>query len=123
MQYETKLRKIDMNTPADAEASRLLRVIGETALRLAEGQRIDERWLQQQFSSSAMSGDATTSNSGSNLLTVPEACGRLRISRWSLYRLIHEQRLRTVTIGRRRFVARDELERFVVSLAEAGASA
>jgi excisionase family DNA binding protein len=112
-----------MSAPADTETSRLLRVLGETALRLSEGQRVDERWLRQQFSSAAGSDDEIASGSGSNLLTVPEACSRLRISRWSLYQLIHQQRLRTVTIGRRRFVARDELERFVVSLSEAGGSA
>jgi excisionase family DNA binding protein len=111
-----------MSAPSDTETSRLLRVLGETALRLSEGKPLDEGWLRQQFSMPS-NDKIMSSTSHSALLTVPEACERLRISRWSLYRLIQQQDLRTVTIGRRRFVARDELERFVVSLAEAGASA
>lgn len=38
------------------------------------------------------------------LLTVPEACAALRISRWALYSLIHKRQLRTIRIGARRLV-------------------
>jgi excisionase family DNA binding protein len=38
------------------------------------------------------------------LLTVVEACEVLRISRWSLYRLIHNRQLATVKIGSRRLI-------------------
>lgn len=38
------------------------------------------------------------------LLTVPEACAVLRISRWSLYKLIHDRQLVTVKIGNRRCI-------------------
>jgi excisionase family DNA binding protein len=43
------------------------------------------------------------------LLSVPEACDALRISKWSLYQLINSRRLRTVSIGTRRLVAREDL--------------
>ena len=51
------------------------------------------------------------------LLTVPEACAQLRISRWSLYRLIRQNRLRTVKIGSRRLVPSAALEELVEGLA------
>jgi excisionase family DNA binding protein len=111
-----------MSAVIDKETQRLLRVLGETALRLSDGQAIDEPWLRRQLSSAVMREAATAGGQEGDLLTVTEACGRLRISRWSLYELIHQQRLHTVTIGRRRFVARDELNRFVLSLAQAGGS-
>lgn len=38
------------------------------------------------------------------LLTVAEACERLRISRWTFYRLVQTKQLRTITIGRSRRV-------------------
>lgn len=38
------------------------------------------------------------------LLTVPEACERLRISRWMLYELIRSRQLTTVKLGSRRLV-------------------
>jgi excisionase family DNA binding protein len=38
------------------------------------------------------------------LLTVPEACNQLHISRWMLYRLIHTRQLTTIKLGRRRLV-------------------
>ncbi len=38
------------------------------------------------------------------ILTVDEACERLRISKWTLYKLIHEQRLTTFKLGARRLV-------------------
>lgn len=39
------------------------------------------------------------------LLTIPEVCAMLRVSRWSVYQLINSRRLKTVKIGRRRLVA------------------
>lgn len=46
------------------------------------------------------------------LLTVPEACAALRISRWTFYELVRRQQLQTLRIGTRRLVpgsAIDEL--------------
>ena len=50
------------------------------------------------------------------LLTVPEACDRLRISRWLFYRLVQQRRLSTVKIGNRRFVAVADLQAFIERL-------
>jgi excisionase family DNA binding protein len=38
------------------------------------------------------------------LFTIQEAADRLRVSRWSVYNLIHARQLRTIKIGRRRLV-------------------
>ncbi|PVB05464.1 DNA-binding protein [Mycobacteroides abscessus] len=62
----------------------------------------------------------TQSPSASSLLTVPEACGRLRVSRWSFYQLIHQRQIETLTIGRRRLVPTAEIDRFIRDLAPAG---
>lgn len=94
----------------DTETQQLLRALGEAALRLADGQPIDNRWIGGLVDSPARQ------TADQRLLTVSEACARLRISRWSFYRLIHQRQLNTVTIGRRRFVPNAELHRFVTAL-------
>ncbi|AGB22130.1 DNA-binding protein, excisionase family [Mycobacterium sp. JS623] len=111
-----------MSTAIDIHTRRLLRVLGETALRLSDGQPVDHQWLERQLSAAVLAASSTV-GSESNLLTVPEACAQLRISRWSFYRLIQQQRLTTVTIGRRRLVPQAELERFVSILSETGGAA
>ncbi len=60
--------------------------------------------------------DTTLSNLAPVLLTMAEASGTLRISRWMLYRLINSRQLHTVTIGRRRFVPASSLQAFVDQL-------
>lgn len=40
------------------------------------------------------------------VLTVDEACAVLKVSRWTLYRLIRSRQLLTIKIGRRRYVPR-----------------
>jgi excisionase family DNA binding protein len=50
-------------------------------------------------------------------LTIEEACQALTISRTTLYELLAEGRLRSVTAGRRRLIPLSELERL---LAEGG---
>lgn len=52
------------------------------------------------------------------LLTVPEACERLRISRWTLYRLIHQRQLRTVQIGSRRLIEAAAVSDLIAQLAQ-----
>jgi excisionase family DNA binding protein len=47
------------------------------------------------------------------LLTVPEACQQLRVSRWLFYQLVQQRRLPTVKIGSRRFVAVADLQAFI----------
>lgn len=52
------------------------------------------------------------------LLTVDEAAGYLRVSRWTIYNLIRSNQLRTVKIGRRRLVTLAALAECVESLGE-----
>jgi excisionase family DNA binding protein len=53
-----------------------------------------------------------------HLLTVQEAADWLRVSRWSVYNLIHTRQLRTIKIGRRRLVSRAALDECVAQLAK-----
>ncbi len=50
------------------------------------------------------------------LLTITEAGEALRISRWSIYRLINAGRLRTVRIDRRRLIAPADLSALIEEL-------
>jgi excisionase family DNA binding protein len=52
-----------------------------------------------------------------HLLTLQEAADWLRVSRWSVYSLIHANQLRTIKIGRRRLVSLDALKECVALLA------
>ncbi len=56
-----------------------------------------------------------------HLLTVQEAADWLRVSRWSVYSLIHANQLRTIKIGRRRLVSREALDECVTQLAKGAA--
>jgi excisionase family DNA binding protein len=48
-----------------------------------------------------------------NLLTVNEACQTLRISRWTLYGLIREGKIRTVRIKKRRLIPVSAISEFI----------
>lgn len=50
------------------------------------------------------------------VLTVTEACITLRVSRWTLYQLIRSGRLRTIKIGRRRYIPRHAVTALVERL-------
>lgn len=50
------------------------------------------------------------------LLTITEVGEELRISRWSVYRLINNGQLRTVRIDRRRLVAPADLAALIEAL-------
>jgi excisionase family DNA binding protein len=52
------------------------------------------------------------------LLTVGEACQQLRISRWSLYRLIQRRQLKTIKIGNRRLIAVAAVNHLIEQLQE-----
>ncbi|WP_196814652.1 helix-turn-helix domain-containing protein [Nocardia sp. BMG111209] len=104
-------------TALDLDSRRMLRTLGSAALRIADGHMIERDWLIEQFTSGTQPNEQ---NIGGRLLTITEACARLRISKWSLYRLIHQQQLATVTIGRRRFVPVAEADRFVKQLVKVG---
>jgi excisionase family DNA binding protein len=47
------------------------------------------------------------------VLTVPEACAMLRISRWTLYELIRSRQLETVKIGSRRVIPVAAIRAFI----------
>lgn len=64
---------------------------------------------------------ATTTEGAPLLVTIPEACAALRISRWSLYQLINKRRLKTVRIDRRRLIATIDLAALVEELRAEGA--
>ncbi|SHT80027.1 DNA-binding protein, excisionase family [Mycobacteroides abscessus subsp. abscessus] len=96
--------------PVDPQTRELLRALGEAALRVADDLPIPKQLLDYPLKPAPATG------SDQRLLTVTEACARLRISRWSFYRLMHQRQLNTVSIGRRRFVPHTELSRFVDSL-------
>ena len=56
------------------------------------------------------------------LITIDEVSEHLRISRWSVYQLINNRRLKTITIGTRRLVAPEDLHKLVDDLREEGAT-
>lgn len=100
----------------DRQTQRLLRALGEAALRVADGGSINDQLIERLLDSE---GPAHVLEQPP-LLTVNEVCARLQISRWSFYRLIHQRQLNTISIGRRRFVPRAELHRFVAALSDGG---
>lgn len=55
------------------------------------------------------------------LITVQAAADRLAVSRWMIYRLIWDQRLKSVQIGRCRRIIRQSLDEYVASLIEGAA--
>jgi excisionase family DNA binding protein len=50
------------------------------------------------------------------LLSIKLACQSLGLSRTSLYTLMASGQLRSVTVGRRRFVPREAIEEFIARL-------
>ena len=57
----------------------------------------------------------------SELITVQEAADRLAVSRWMVYRLIWENRLASVLIGRCRRILRQSFEDYLAGLIEESA--
>lgn len=54
------------------------------------------------------------------VVTVPEACNLLRVSRWTVYQLIRSGELQTVTIGTRRLVPVSSLYELLTKLGGEG---
>ena len=52
------------------------------------------------------------------LFPVPQAADILGVGRTTLYALMKSGELKSVSVGRRRFVARDQLERFIATQQE-----
>jgi excisionase family DNA binding protein len=55
------------------------------------------------------------------LVTVQAAAGRLAVSRWMIYRLIWDQQLKSVQIGRCRRIIRRSLDDYVAGLIDGAA--
>lgn len=53
-----------------------------------------------------------------HLMTLDEVRTLLRISKWSLYQLVNNGQLRTITIGRRRLVAPADFDQLIANLRE-----
>ena len=53
------------------------------------------------------------------LLDINEACQVLRISRWSLYQLINQRRIKTVRISGRHLITLEDLDAFIADLRNA----
>ncbi|WP_282780824.1 helix-turn-helix domain-containing protein [Nocardia sp. CC201C] len=103
-------------TTDQIDTARLLRVLGAAAIRMADGAPVERSWLLRQLDPSPHEPYTPQQPALRPLLTIPEAAARLRISRWSIYDLIHKRLLLTVKIGRRRFVPGSELQRYLTSL-------
>jgi len=52
------------------------------------------------------------------LITVQEAADRLAVSRWMIYRLIWDQKVKSVQIGRCRRIVRQSLDDYLSGLIE-----
>lgn len=50
------------------------------------------------------------------LLTIAETCEALRVSRWSVHRLIQSKRLESILLGRRRLVPEAAVQQLIEAL-------
>jgi excisionase family DNA binding protein len=58
---------------------------------------------------------------GGELITVQAAADRLAVSRWMVYQLIWDQRVKSVQIGRCRRIVRQSLDDYLSGLIEGAA--
>ncbi|WP_228803071.1 excisionase family DNA-binding protein [Nocardia farcinica] len=116
----TKNTSINPRVSLPLETRALLRTLGSVAIKLADDGTADADWLRHQMAG-LPSDPAPGVSSSSDLLTIPEICSRLRLSRWSVYQLIHRRELASIKIGRRRFVPAAEADRFLSQLIGMGA--
>lgn len=56
------------------------------------------------------------------LLTLTEAAEILRMSKWTIYRLLDEHQLRAIKIRSRRLIPASEIERFIAARLAEGAA-
>lgn len=68
-----------------------------------------------------MTGEERPKAEDEVLLTVEEVQERLRVSRWTIYRLIKERRLISVTVGRCRRVPAGAVDTYIAELIEEAA--
>lgn len=50
---------------------------------------------------------------GTTLIGVAEACKRLAVSKWTLYRLIRERKMKSVKIGGRRLILVSAIAQYI----------
>lgn len=55
------------------------------------------------------------------LMTVQDAAERLAVSRWMIYRLIWDQKVKSVQIGRCRRIVRKSFDDYIASLIDGAA--
>jgi len=58
---------------------------------------------------------------GGELITVQEAADRLAVSRWMVYQLIWDRRVKSVQIGRCRRIVRESFDDYLCGLIEGAA--
>ena len=72
------------------------------------------------MSDAYVSPAAWTDKAEAQLLTVPEVCAALRVSRWSVYQLIRSKRLKTIKLGARRLVPAASVRALIAELQAEG---
>ena len=56
------------------------------------------------------------------LLTIPEVCEYLRVSKWTVYRLFDDNKLKSIRVRGRRLIPRIEVENFIATQQAEGAA-
>lgn len=83
----------------------------------------DHRAKEQirQRNRSIRKGNRMDTEPGGELITVQAAADRLAVSRWMVYQLIWEERVKSVQIGRCRRIVRQSLDDYLSGLIEGAA--
>jgi len=55
------------------------------------------------------------------LLSIKEVCGRLGIGHWAVYQQIHQHKLKSIKIGKRRLISTNAIDEFIASQEQYGA--
>jgi excisionase family DNA binding protein len=66
-------------------------------------------------------GNRMDTETDRELITVQEAADRLAVSRWMIYRLIWDQKVKSVQIGRCRRIVRQSLNDYIAGLIDGAA--
>jgi excisionase family DNA binding protein len=83
----------------------------------APGRSRHASWTQAGRERSVTAGEASGDDAGYRLLlTIPQVCNALAVSRDAVYELLRSGRLPSVTLGRSRRIRIADLERFVAGL-------
>jgi len=102
------------------DSTTMLRLLGQAAVRIAEGETLTKDWLIRQFDSPDRTDAGQEPESHGPYLTVTEAYGRMRIGRSKFYDLLHKRLLKTIPIGARRMVPLSEVDRYMASQLASG---